>query len=331
MQIALIGLGQIGTSFGLALSTHHKLISCVGCDVDAQVAQLALQKQAVSRIYATPQEAVQTADVVLLSLPMDRLKTVMQQVAPEMPAGATLIDTAPLKEVVGNWARELLPEGRAYVGLTPVINPKYLHGTRTGIQAARQDLFRNAVMAISAPPWGDPKALKLAADLARLLEAIPVVVDPVDVDTMMSATHIAPQLLAAALLNATVNHASWRDASMLAGRAYAEVSGPVTHLGAPDALATTALLNAEGVLRVLDSVLASLETLRNDIATGQVEELSRRLQRAYRERQRWWHERQQVEEKTADLPESKPNQAAGKFSALLRTVHRPQMEDQQSG
>lgn len=329
IRVALVGLGQIGASIGLALSAHDGLVSCVGCDLDPQVAQQALQRKAVKRLYPTPQEAAQQAELILLSLPMDQLQLVMQQVMPVMPSGAILIDTAPLKEVVGEWARDLLPEDCAYVGLTPVINPKYLHGAKAGIQAARQDLFMNSVMAISTPAWGDPKALKQTADLVRLLGAIPVVVDPVDVDAMMSATHIAPQLLAAALLNATVKQSGWRDASMLAGRAYAEVSGPLVHLGSPEALAKTALLNAEGILRVVDSILASLEALRNDIADGQFEDLSARLGRAHRERDKWWQERQEVEAELRSPPARQSNQASGKFSALLRTVHRPQMEEQE--
>jgi prephenate dehydrogenase len=328
VRIAIIGLGQIGTSMGLALGAYPRLVSCVGSDVNPQVAQQAFEIDAIEQVFADPQDAVRDADVVVLSLPMDQLRSMIAEVAPAMKPGATLIDTAPIKEVVSGWAKEMLLLGCQYVGLTPVINPKYLHGNKTGIRAARIDLFRNSVMAVAAPPWTDSKAIKLAADLARLLGATPMMVDLIEIDALMTATHIIPQLMAAALLNATVDQPGWRQASKLAGRAYAEVSGPLVHLGEPGALAKTTMLNDEGVLRVIDSVLASLEALRNDIANRQFDSLTQRLERARQGRDLWWDERLQVEVETTEDPLPQTSPASGMFGDLLRKVHRPKMEDQ---
>ena len=70
------------------------------------------------------------------------------------------------------------------------------------------------------------EAIKLAADLSQLLGAEHLFIDPVELDSMMSATHLLPQLMAAALLNATVDQPGWREARMLTGRPFAEATGP---------------------------------------------------------------------------------------------------------
>jgi prephenate dehydrogenase len=223
---------------------------------------------------------------------------------------------------VAQWADELLPEGCCYVGLTPVINPKYLMDNSSGIRSAHSDLFHNGIIAISSPLHTDPKAIKLAGDLTRLLGASVLFADMLEVDGLMAATHIVPQLMAAALLNATVDQPSWRDAGQMAGRAYAEVSGPIRHLGVPGTLAATAMQNRENVLRVLNSVIASMETLRDDIATEQADMLTKRLERARKGRDQWWQDRHPEENKKEDPRYERPSVASTLFGNLLRTGGR---------
>ena len=198
---------------------------------------------AVDRTSTNLRKVLKTADVLLLALPTDEMHPMMEELLPLMKPGAILLDTALSKEMVAEWAAELLPDGCSYVGLTPVINPDYLVSTDSGIDSARADLFHNGMIAITSPMDTDPKAIKFAADLARLLEANVLFADMLEVDSVMTATHIVPQLLAAALLNATVNQPNWREAGKMAGRAYAEVSGPIEHLGMPGTLAASTMKN----------------------------------------------------------------------------------------
>ncbi len=116
-----------------------------------------------------------------------------------------------MKEEVAIWAKEILPAGRHYVGLTPVLNPAYLQEHKSGVEAARADLFRGGLMAIVVPPQTASEAVKLAADLTRLLGAAPLFADPMEVDGFMAATHILPQLLAVVMLNVTVDQPGWED------------------------------------------------------------------------------------------------------------------------
>jgi prephenate dehydrogenase len=197
-----------------------------------------------------------------------------------------------VKEVVAAWASELLPEKRHYVGLTPVINPEYLHGVDTGIEAAHADLFRNGMVAIVAPPRTASEAIKLAADLTRLLGAGPLFVDPLEIDSFMATTHTLPQLMAVALLNATIDQPGWREARKVAGRAYAEVTAPGVQFSEPKTLGRSAILNRENVLRAVDGVIAALQTVRTDIENEDSESLESRLERAQRGRERWWTQRQ---------------------------------------
>jgi len=291
VQVTIVGLGQIGASIGLALGEHRDLVVRTGHDRSLEIARQAEKMGAVDSVVINLPSSVQQADLVILALPLDQIRETMAVIAQDLKEGAVVMDTGPVKEVVSAWAAELLPEGRFYVGLTPVINPAYLHGADTGLQAAHADLFKKGLIAIVAPQRAPSEAIKLAADLARLLGADPLFFDPVELDSMMGATHILPQLIAAALVNTTVDQPGWREARKIAGRAYAGVTGPIVQFSEPSALVSAAIMNRENIIRVIDSLIAGLETLRNDIYQTDNAALQARLERAQRGRERWWHER----------------------------------------
>jgi len=329
VQLTIIGLGQIGSSFGLALAEQGKLVKRIGFDKEPAIANQARKIGAVDETVAHLLKPVSKSDVILLAIPLDQMREMMEIVAPEMKAGAVLMDTAPIKSTIADWATELLPEGCAYVGLTPVVAPKYLLTEETGIDAAREDLFFDGLIAISTPPGTDSTAIKIAADLVRLAGASPLFADLMEMDGLMTATHAVPQLMGAALLNATIDQPGWREARKIAGRAYAEVSGPIVHLGEPGALTSTAMLNRENMIRVLDSVIASLQKLRDDIDHEDADKLSERLERAQKGRERWWKERQQANWAAEGRPKIERESAASSiFGDLLRFGGRPRRDDE---
>ena len=292
VQITIVGLGQIGASFGLALANQPELVRRVGHDRQPEIARKAEKMGALDKVMLNLPAAVQDADLVLLSVPIDQLRDTLAVIAPVLKEGSVVMDTAPVKEAVAGWAAELLPADRHYVGLTPVINPLYLEEPASGLEAAHADLFHGGLIAIVAPPRTNSEAIKLAADLARLVGASPFFVDPLEIDGLMAATHLLPQLLAAGLINSTADQPGWREGRKVAGRAYAEATGPIIHLGDSKALKASVLLNRENTLRVIDSAIAALQIIRTDIDAQDGEALLKRLERARTSREKWWKERQ---------------------------------------
>ncbi len=303
IRLTIIGLGQIGTSVGLALADHKELLYRVGHDKEVKIARQAEKLGALDRVEINLPKAVREANLVLLSLPVDQIRETMALIAPDLKEGAVVMDTGPIKEAVASWAAELLPAARHYIGLTPVLNPAYLHEAGSGVQAARADLFHKGMMAIVAPPRAHSDAIKLAADLTRLLGAMPFFADPAEIDGLMAATHTLPQLLAAGLLNATADQPGWREGRKVAGRAYAEATGPIAYMDEVHALTASALINQPNVKRVLDGVIASLQAMRGDIEKGDAEALDERLERARNARQKWWGDRQMADWANEDVPQ----------------------------
>jgi prephenate dehydrogenase len=168
-----------------------------------------------------------------------------------------------------------------------VLNPIYLHDIDSGLEAAHPDLFRDGLMGIVSPPGIPSEAIKLAADLTRLLGATPLFADPLEMDGLVAATHILPQLIAAGLLNATVGQPGWQEGRKIAGRSYADVSAPIMYPTEPKTLTSAAMLNRENVMRVIDGAMASLNAIRNDLKNEDEGTLEERIVRAREGRQVW--------------------------------------------
>lgn len=320
VQISIIGLGQIGASLGLALAVQKELVKRVGSDLDKKAMNLAEKMGAVDKTVYNLPSAVRDADLVILALPTDQIRETLETIASELKPNAVVMDTAPVKGAIANWAKELLPEDRHYVGLTPVINPAYLHTHESGVEAAHADLFRGGLIVIVASMDASSEAVKLATDLARLLGATPLFADALEVDSLMAATHILPQMLAVALLNTTIDQPGWYEGRKLAGRAYAEVTGPLVQLGEPEALCDNALLAGENSVRVIDNVITALYALRNDIKNQDGKALKERMVRARKGRETWWSQRQAGnwagEELASAVPPPKSSEVFGRLFGL---------------
>lgn len=327
VRITIVGLGQIGTSVGLALAEHNNLVYRVGHDKELGNARLAEKMGAVDKVMINLPSAVREADIILLSLPIDQIHDTLSVIASDLKEGAVVMDTAPVKEVVASWAEESLPAERFYVGLTPVLNPAYLHEVGSGTQAAYADLFRNGLMAIVSPPGTPSEAIKLAADLTRLLGSSPLFADPLEMDGLMAATHILPQLMAAALLNATVDQPGWQEGRKVAGRAYAEATRPVVHATESKTLRESALLNRQNVLRRIDGAIASLQAIRNDIDNDDSEALEERLSRARQGQEQWWQQRVAADWANEGIPRTETPKASDLFGRLIGIGRKPKEDE----
>jgi prephenate dehydrogenase len=218
-QITIIGLGQIGASMGMALKDKKASIHRVGFDKEAGITRAAETLDVVDQIKGLP-EAVRDADIVLLCLPLGEMRGMLQKIGLRLKENAVVMDTAPVKSSMVEWAKAYLPSGRFYIGLVPSVNTEAMSAPEMGFKGARPDLFKNTVMVVDAPPGTPYEVEQLAMNFVRLMEARPMLADITESDGLMITAHILPQLTSAALLDATVDHPGWVEARKMAGRPF---------------------------------------------------------------------------------------------------------------
>lgn len=290
VQITIIGLGQVGTSIGLALA-EQKSIKRVGHDKDYETARAAHKAGAVDETKINLPASVIDANIVLLCLPLSEIRETLKFISDDLQDGTVIIDMAPAKAKVAEWVNEFIPHGRYYVGLAPAAGANYLHGIDLGVEAARSDFFNNGLFLVNAPSGTPGEAVKLATDLIELLGAQALFTDPIEADGLLASTHLLPQLAAAALLDATVDQPGWVEARKVAARPYATVTAALAYHDEAQSLGEAALGNRESIMRVLDVYISSLQRLRDDIDRGDDRSVAEFLEDAVKARDRWLHER----------------------------------------
>jgi prephenate dehydrogenase len=287
VQITMIGLGQIGASMGMALSAYKDSILRAGHDKEQFVEREALKKGAIDKAEHNLPNAVRDAKLIVLSIPASQVRETLEVIAPDLKPETVILDTTPIKAEIQKWTKEMLPDGCSYVGLVPAINPEVLHDLNTGLDAARPDLFTKGLFLIDAPYGTPEEAVSLAMELVQLLGAGVIHADLIESDGFMSTMHVLPQLVAASLLNATIDQPGWQDARKIAGRPYAMVTAGLAYQDEVDSLKLSALHSRANVVHALDVTIAALRGLRDDIESGNDAGVAMRLESASQGRERW--------------------------------------------
>jgi prephenate dehydrogenase len=284
VRIAIVGLGSIGTSVGMALKKAEPEIELIGHDKDHSAARRARKEGAVDRTDWNLISACEDADVVILALPLGEIRETLVAAAPYFKSGGLVMDTASAKAPVLQWAGENVGEGVNFIGGSPILS----HGKR----GMDPELFSGSLFCLCPASTASPDAVAWASGLVRSMGARPFFIDALEHDGVMAAVDHLPILLAAALLRASSGSSAWREAVRLGGDRFASATASICGDGA--AHADLCLCNADSVLRWLDLFQTELAKLRLSLADGDGEALSEALKDALDARDSW--ERQDVTE-----------------------------------
>jgi prephenate dehydrogenase len=302
VKITIIGLGQIGASMGLALAAHKDKVVTTGHDKEYGIEQRAKKLGAVDQTSHNLPNAVENADLVILALPVNEIRDTFHYIAQDLRKDAVVVDTSPVKAEVVKWARELLPETAHYVGIVPAIGAKHLAMTETALDSARADLFSKGIFLVSAPPGTPGEAVKLVSDFIDLLSSTPVLTDFVESDGLMTTSHLLPQLISAAMMDATVGKPGWSDLRKMAGRNFFAATAALADSDGPEALGMASIHNRENTVRALNNFINTLIDLRDDLESDE-DSFRKRLTAALNNRINWLTERNKAE--WTKLPDDK--------------------------
>jgi prephenate dehydrogenase len=302
-RVTIVGLGCVGASIGLALREVEPETEVVGHDRDGERARKAHRMGAVTRTHWNLPAACEGATMVVLALPLPAVRETMEALAPHLEAGCLVTDTAPLKVPVVAWAREYLPQQVDFVTGNPIPGPAAQMGRPLrGLEAAAADLFEGGLYCIAPSGHAGPEAVDRLIDLAHILGAQPLFLDPSEHDGLHAGVVDLPGLIAVALLSATVDSPGWAEMRKVAGYEFASFTGPAA-LDSQNQR-ESAMLNRENVLRRLDMFLEEMGYIRQLLEDGDDTALSQVYVRAAEGRARWvdehargeWREAQELDE-----------------------------------
>jgi prephenate dehydrogenase len=248
--VSIIGLGQRGAGVGLALQREPGTFAVVGHDKSPEAAQIAKRQGAIQRIEWNLHRAVEGADLVVATVPLQELDELLKLIGEDLKQGALVLAMTPLLQPAILAAERHLPRSVHFVAGRPV-----LVGPTQGT-AASGTLFKEAVFALAAGMKTEAVAIQLASDFAGRLEATALFVDAQEHDGIMAGVEQLPQLLGAALMRLSIRGTGWREARRLAGRTF----GSATEYG-DDAMAI-----GQGLLDNRENLLLRLKQVQQELA-----------------------------------------------------------------
>lgn len=260
-RIAVLGLGLIGGSIGLALGREGRFDGeRVGYDPGSGTADRARERGAIDRPAAGPAEAVREADLILLAAPVLAIEGLLAAIAPHVPAGATVTDTASTKSGVVRWAADRLPDSVDFVAGHPLAGREI-----QGIAGALADLFEGCTYCL-IPGKASAEAVGRVRWLIAAVGGRPLEVDAAEHDQAAAGISHLPLLLSAALTGCTTADPGWPLMSRLAASGYRDVSRLAS--GDPRMGRDICLSNATAIVEWIDRFTADLGHLRDRIAAG---------------------------------------------------------------
>lgn len=286
IRIAVIGLDQVGTSLGLALSQYHEKLELVGFDEDRNRVQSAGKAKAFARVEHDLPAAIKNTDLVILSVPADLVHEYLGLIKDLLKENAQVIDTSILHQGMDEYAAKVLRPDNHFITATPVLNPVYLDEDPS-TEEPHVDLFKRGALLICSGPKTQEDMIKVAADLAALLNTHAYFTDPLEADAILTEVEILPKLISAALVNTASTNPAWNDNSRTAWKAFARSTSALQHLDEVDDFGKAALNMRENTLRALDRVSEKIAEIRAAVEKNDAAELKELLAAARKGREDW--------------------------------------------
>lgn len=189
-RVAIIGLGLLGGSIGLAVREHLPDVTTTGYDADPATRARAAERGLVGQVCESAADAVQNADLVILCVPVGAMGAAAAEFAHDLPRAALVSDVGSSKQFVAKVLAEALP-GHAVIPAHPVAGTE-----RSGPDAGFASLFRQRWCIITPPADADPALL---AGLSAFWEALGAKVEVMDAahhDMVLAVTSHLPHLIA---------------------------------------------------------------------------------------------------------------------------------------
>jgi prephenate dehydrogenase len=264
-RIAIIGLGLIGGSLGLALKRSRlRDVELTGFARSRQTRDKARKMGAIDRAASDAADAVRDAAVVIIATPIAVIPDVMEEIAPALSEGCVVTDAASTKAQVMRWADELLPHHVNFVGGHPMAGKE-----QTGIDVADAALFEGNPYCVVPSVGAKETAINTVVGLADLVGATPVFMDAEEHDSYVAAISHLPLVVSTALFSLARDSAAWPEMAQLASSGFRDITRLAS--GSPEMSEDICHTNAENIIHWLDRIVVELRRYR-DLIRGEDDE-----------------------------------------------------------
>jgi prephenate dehydrogenase len=265
-RIAIIGLGLIGGSVGLALKrAEPENTTIVGFDEVHEVMTRAHKAKVVDEIEPSLERTVRNATMVIIATPIVSVRRTLRAIAPHLQDNCIVTDCASTKGDVMRWADAELPKNVYFVGGHPMAGRE-----KAGLHQAEAELFDGRPYCIVPSVNAVAGAVNAVVGLVQALGARPFFLDADEHDAYVAAISHVPLVSSVALFNLARKSNAWPELANISGPAFRDLTRLAS--GEPEMGHDIFLTNRDNVLHWLKRYMAELQRLSDLIEAEGAEE-----------------------------------------------------------
>ena len=261
-HVAIVGLGLIGGSIGLAIAEHIPGAVTTAYDADPAVRRRAAERGLAGTICETAPEAVRGADLVIFCVPVGAMGDAAREAAPGLSPDAIVSDVGGSKKTVSEALAKALP-GHTIIPAHPVAGTEHC-----GPDAGFSTLFQHRWCIVTPPAGADPDATANVAEFWRALGATVEIMDAEHHDLVLAVTSHIPHLIAYTIVGTASDLEQVTRSEVI--KYSAGGFRDFTRIAASDPTMwrDVFLNNRDAVLEMLDRFLTDLAQMREAIEVG---------------------------------------------------------------
>jgi prephenate dehydrogenase len=280
-KITIVGVGLLGGSIGLAarkLAVAGEIAGYVRRDKTiAECEKVGAMDYATTDLPA----AVSNADLVILCTPLAQMRPLVEQFLPTLKRGAIVTDVGSVKaDVVRELESLVAKSGAHFVGSHPMAG-----GEKTGVAAARADLFENAVCVVTPTRKSNSGAVRKLERFWKSLGARVVKLPPEQHDLFVSRTSHLPHVVAATLANLVLDPSQPKGQTQLCANGFRDTTRIAS--GSPEMWRDIALANRKHIARTIKDFISELQKFEGALKKADEKGIEKIFQVAKQRRDDW--------------------------------------------
>lgn len=259
--VAIIGVGLIGGSLGMALRSRRLARRVVGIGRDRARLDIAVRLGAIDAGTENMADGIAEADCVVLCTTVGHILETVGETLRLAKPGAVVTDVGSTKGAIVR----AVGDAPFFVGGHPMAGSE-----QTGVEAATPHLFQEATWALTPTETTSPDALARMRALAQEVGAATLVVTPDAHDAMVALTSHLPHALASALMRqAALTCATLPQTQRLAAGSFTDMTRVAA--SSPALWRDVCLTNRDAVLAALQGFRIELSVLEDAVDAGDAE------------------------------------------------------------
>ncbi len=281
-KITIVGVGLLGGSVGLAVRRHGLAKEIAGYVRSEKGVADCEQYGATDYTTTDLLAAVSNADLVILGTPLAQMRALTEQLLPGLKPGAIVTDVGSVKADV---VRELEPlvkkAGAHFIGSHPMAG-----GEKTGVAAARGNLFEKAICVLTPTKKSPAGAVRKLEQFWKLLGARILKLDAAQHDMLVGRSSHLPHVVAAALAGLVLDPKQPKQQAALCATGFRDTTRVAS--GSPEMWRDITLANRKNIARSVDAYLAELKKFQTAVKASDAKAIEKFFATAKTRRDEWF-------------------------------------------